>query len=359
MYHVIAVFIFLFSLISIYKDDIKNNNNILAIIIFGLFVLSSIRYYIGTDYGNYYNFFESIKPFGLDSNYGLSNQYFEPLFQYIVSILKHIIEHPVFYFSFYSFITLLFLFLGIKKESEHYIISAFILYCIFYHHYLFNTIRQGVVMGIFIYSTTFIINRSLIKVLLISFLSSLIHTSGWLILVAYFSSFIKIKSRLTLLILLLVSISVWQVGLGEKLFIFLINVFNNFIPANLNMYVKLFSYDHSFTQVLQRLLVAIPLIYYYPILSDSDRFSKLFSIYLFGLVFYLIFGFFGLFIARINMFFRILEILLIPILYQKLKTKNQKLVVQFCIMIWCFTILSWVYYKDTYYPFKTIFDNLF
>ena len=125
------------------------------------------------------------------------------------------------------------------------------------------------------------------------------------------------------------------------------------------MYVKLFFYDHSFTQVLQRLLVAIPLIYYYPILSDSDRFSKLFSIYLFGLVFYLFFGFFGLFVARINMFFRILEILLIPLLYQKLKTKNQKLVVQFCIMIWCFTILTWVYYKDAYYPFKTIFDNLF
>ena len=41
---------------------------------------------------------------------------------------------------------------GIKDNSAHYILSLFILYCIFYHHYLFNTIRQGVVMGIFIYS---------------------------------------------------------------------------------------------------------------------------------------------------------------------------------------------------------------
>ena len=81
--------------------------------------------------------------------------------------------------------------------------------------------------------------------------------------------------------------------------------------------------------------------------------------FFFGVIIYFMFGFFGLFIARINMFFRILEIVLIPILYQKIKSRYQKIIVQFFIMIWCFVILSWVYYKDAYYPFKTIFGTLF
>ena len=122
---------------------------------------------------------------------------------------------------------------------------------------------------------------------------------------------------------------------------------------------SLFFYDHNLTQVSQRLILLIPLIYYYPELSTDHRFSKLFSIYFFGTLIYFSFGFFGLFVTRINMFFRILEILLIPLLYNKIKNNNQKIIVQFCIMIWCFTIMTWLYYKDAYYPFKTIFGNFY
>jgi len=358
LYHIIGLLILFLSLLSIFKKNIEKNNLIIFIIFSFLFIFASIRCNIGTDYPYYALFFKSVKPLSFHPNYTFPSNYMEPMFMYISAIFKYIFNSPTFYFSLWSFIALFFFWLGIKKESNNYILSVFILYCIFYHHYLFNTIRQGVVMGVFIYSIKDILDRKFLTVLFISLLSSLIHSSGIFILIAYFISFVKFKSRLSLLLLLIGSILIWKTGLGEEIFTIIALKFQNVIP-NLYMYVKVFLYDHNLTQISQRLFLLIPLIYYYPILSTDDRFVKLFSIYFFGALIYFSFGFFGLFITRINMFFRILEILLIPLLYQRLKNNNQKAIVQFCIMIWCFTIMTWLYYKEAYYPFKTIFGNFY
>ena len=58
------------------------------------------------------------------------------------------------------------------------------------------------------------------------------------------------------------------------------------------------------------------------------------------------------------MFFRVLEVLFIPIIYDRIKTRNQKLFALSVITCWGFVVLTWVYAKDTYYPFRTIFGDL-
>ena len=116
-------------------------------------------------------------------------------------------------------------------------------------------------MGIFIYSLTYIINRQTYKVLFISLLSSLIHSSGLFIFLAYIVSFLSLKSRISYILLLLSSIVIWKSGLGEKFFTFIALQFQDVIP-NLYMYVKVFFYDHSLVQISQRLLLIIPLIYF-------------------------------------------------------------------------------------------------
>ena len=355
LYYFIGIIILFLSFISIFKIEIKKSGLILILICSLLYIISSIRFNIGTDYPYYYLFFESVKPLTFHPNYSFPSNYMEPMFMYTVAILKYLFDSPIFFFSFWSLISITFFWIGIKRESENYILSLFILYCIFYHHYFFNTIRQGVVMGIFIYSLTYIINRQTYKVLFISLSSSLIHSSGLFIFLAYMVSFLSLKSRISYILLLLSSIVIWKSGLGEKFFTFIALQFQDVIP-NLYMYVKVFFYDHNLVQISQRLLLIIPLIYFYPKLSEDHKFRKLFSIYFFGTLIYFSFGFFGLFITRINMFFRILEIILIPILYERLKTKNQQILVQFCITIWCFTIMSWLLYKEAYYPFKSIFS---
>ena len=64
-----------------------------------------------------------------------------------------------------------------------------------------------------------------------------------------------------IILLLLSSFLIWKSGLGEKLFTIIALQFQNIIP-NLYLYVKLFFYDHNLIQISQRLLIAIPFIYY-------------------------------------------------------------------------------------------------
>lgn len=356
MYHIIALLIFIISITSIFHDNLKNSKIISIFLFFGLFILASIRYEIGTDYPVYLKFFTNVKPYNFSSAYVIGNQYFEPLFQFTVAILKNIISNPVFYFSLWAFIALFCIWKGIKEQSPNYILSIFIFYCIFYHHYVFNTIRQGITMGIFLISLKYILDRKFIPVFLMGIFASTIHTSGLLIIPSYFISMIRIKNRFTLFSILALSFFIWSSGVGESIFTFIAVRFEEVLP-NLVLYIKLFLSPHTLLSVSQRLLILLPLIYFYPTLSKDSRFSKLFSLYFFGAILYFCFGFFGLFITRINMFFRILEILIIPILYEKIVGKKEKIITQFSIMIWGFTILTWLYYKETYYPFKTIFGN--
>lgn len=355
MYHIIGLFIFMLLILSVFYDNLKNSKMVLFFLLFGLFIMASIRFNIGTDYPKYYNFFVNIKPFNFNPYFSTGYEHLEPLFRYTVSVLKNVFVSPIFYFSFWAFITLAFVWKGIKDQSDNYLLSIFVFYCIIYVNYLFNGIRQGIVMGIFLFSTKYIIERKFKSVLIISIIATLLHTSGIFILLAYFFSKIKIKNRFILILIIPISIFIWKFGLGEKLFCSIAQFFPDFIQQIIFVYVIKFFYPLTILNFLQRLLILIPLIFFYPKLSDDDTFRILFPVYYWGCVFYLLLGFFGLFIARINMFFRMTEVILIPILYECIKTRNQKLVVLFVIMCWGFTVLSWVYFKEAYYPFKTIF----
>jgi len=343
---------------SVFNDKLKNRNYILFFITFGLFIIASIRYDIGTDYPTYYHFFEKIKPYNFSLNYSTGFEHFEPLFRYTVAILKNFIVSPIFYFSFWALITLVFVWKGIKDQSKNYLLSIFIFFCIFYVNYQFNGIRQGITMGIFLFSIKYIVERKIIPVLIISIVSALFHSSGILILFAYFLSMDKIRNRVVLLSILFTSMFVWKFGLGETFFSIIILLFPTYFQDMVAMYLIKFGDPITLINYLQRLLVIIPLVFFYTKLSDDDKFRKLFPIYFWGCIFYLTFGFLGMLITRINMFFRMLEVILIPILYDRLHGKYQKLFVLTIIMLWGFTVLSWVYFKEAYYPFKTIFGNI-
>lgn len=357
MYHVIGLFIFILLVISVFNDEYKNSKVLLLYLLFGLFVMASIRYEIGTDYPVYNTFFKSVKPFSFHPDYSTGDEHLEPLFQYSVAVLKHIISTPTFYFSMWAFITLAFLRKGILEQSPHYILSVFIYYCIIYVNYTYNGIRQGVAMAIFLVSLKYILARRFLPVLVLTLLAVLIHSSGLFILAAYFMSLINFKNRLIILISLLAAFFSWQIGIGEAMFLFILEKFEVFTP-NVVMYIKLFLEPHTVVQVLQRVLILIPLVWLYPKLSTDEKYRRLFSIYLWGSIIYLVFGFFSMFITRVNMYFRILEIILIPMLYERIPNKNQKLLVIYVVMIWGFTVLTWVYFKEAYYPFKTIFGDI-
>lgn len=321
--------------------------------------MASIRLDIGTDYPTYWYHFERIKSLDLNNLINSKLIHFEPLFHYTISSIKILIKSPIFIFSFWALVTLIFIWIGIKYNSPNFILSIFIYYCCFFVNYQFNGIRQGVAMGMFLYSIKYIINRKFKSVSIISLIASMIHISGLFILLSYFLDKINIKSRITMISMIIVSLLIWKIGIGEYLFTSIIDYIPGIVLPNMEIYFKIYRTQHTYTQVLQRLLIIIPMIYFNKKLDDSLPFKIIFNIYFYGTIFYLMFGFFGLFVTRINMFFRILEILLIPIIYERIKSKNQKILALTIISSWGFIVLSWVYYKEAYYPFKTIFGAIF
>lgn len=182
----------------------------------------------------------------------------------------------------------------------------------------------------------------------------MLHTSGIFILIAYLFSKMKIN-RLTLLLLLFSSLIIWQYGYSERLFFFIVKFFPKFLNEILIVYAAKFFEPLILQNILQRFLILIPILYFYPQLSDNNTIETLFPIYYWGTIIYLLLGFWRLFATRINMFFRIIELIIIPILYEKVHGKKQKIFILVIIMGWCFVVLSWVYAKGAYYPFKTIF----
>ncbi|NQV50335.1 MAG: EpsG family protein [Candidatus Marinimicrobia bacterium] len=357
MYHIVGLILFTALIISVYQPELENNRTLLFVFIAMLFVMAAIRLEIGTDYPTYNTFFENVKPFSLHPDYSSGFQHYEPLFQYSTAILKHVIDSPIFFFSLWAFISLVFLWKGILDQSPNYLLSIFIYYCLIYINYTYNGIRQGVAMTIFIFSLKYILAKKLLPVLALTLFAVLIHSSGFLILAAYFMSFTNFKNRLIIFLVLLAAFITWQIGTGEALFLFIMEKIGVVTP-DIVMYVKLFLEPHTLVQVLQRVLILIPLVWLYPRLSSDEKYRRLFSIYIWGTIIYLTFGFFSMFITRINMFFRVLEIILIPMLYEKIPSRSQKMVVNYLVMIWGFIVLTWVYYKEAYYPFKTIFGDI-
>ncbi|MCK4957123.1 MAG: EpsG family protein [Candidatus Cloacimonetes bacterium] len=356
MYHVIGFFILILLVFSIFYDKLKNDQPLLFFIIFGLFVFTSIRYNIGTDYPTYYDCFNNIKAFSFSPDYSTGYIHYEPLFRYIVAILKNVFISPIFYFSLFAFISLAFVWSGIKQLSDNYILSTFIFYTIFYINYLFNGINQGVTMCVFLFSLKYIIDNNFKAILIISLTTTLFHTTGILILLAYFLSKLKLNKYVYISIIL-ISILLAKFNIGEIIF----NKLITFLPGSIQMlvtssYLERHAGSLSITSILQRVIVVFPLLFYSSRLSTDKRFNVLFPIYCWSLVFYFLFGFVGLFITRINMFFRMSEIILIPILYEKLSNKYSKIIALLIIAIWGFTMLSWFYFKEAYYPFKTIFE---
>ena len=107
LYYFIGIIILFLSFISIFKIEIKKSGLILILICSLLYIISSIRFNIGTDYPYYYLFFESVKPLTFHPNYSFPSNYMEPMFMYTVAILKYLFDSPIRFFLLFSFWSLI------------------------------------------------------------------------------------------------------------------------------------------------------------------------------------------------------------------------------------------------------------
>jgi hypothetical protein len=145
-----------------------------------LFILSAMRYEVGTDYMTYFTV-TSGKIDITTNNYML----FEPLNVWLIKI-GYLLNSPQFYFIMASLLTMMFFYKGIKLHSRDYFLSAlcFIGFPMFYLESL-NIVRQFVAISIIFYSITYINERSPGKFLACVFIACMFHVTAFVAIIMY------------------------------------------------------------------------------------------------------------------------------------------------------------------------------
>ena len=140
----------------------------------------------------YQEFIDNVKPLGETSSFDRPQNYSEMGFFYLGVISKTISNSSTFYFIFVSSITLLFLFLGIKKYSIFPFITLYVYLGRFVGR---NTIqiRAAIAIAIIIWGTVYVTKRELWKYLFVVVIASRFHTSAYLAFPLYFMNYVNIK----------------------------------------------------------------------------------------------------------------------------------------------------------------------
>lgn len=289
-----------------------------------LAVLAGLRYGTGTDFFSYLYTWHDIRPiYTIFSGRPLGYDYIEYGFTLFASVLKVFTSNEIVFFMAMAWGTMWSTYKGIKKFGSIYLIGGlYVYFMIFYVPYVYNGMRQAISMGIFIYSMHEIISQRFTRVLFLAFIAMSFHSSGIFILAAYFVNKIKIKLNYFLIggfILLLIFIELMPLSLifqtlGLKLY-----------------YLEVLTRPTSIFQLITRSVVACFLLIGYNIYVkksiNGDVFSSLLKIYFFGLFVYFYFSDINVFASRINMFFRVLEVILFPMLLFSVEKVYEKVII--------------------------------
>ncbi|WP_155283972.1 EpsG family protein [Capnocytophaga felis] len=321
IYFILYLYFFYLSVIQlIYKQAFK------IITIFSMLLLiflAGIRVNTGIDYLAYLDIWKAISPISRTSTFQMIAV--EPGFVFLVSFIKLFTAKSLYFFLVCAFLSIFPVYLGLKKMDIKYMFISFFIYLlVFYLTYPFNGMRQGIAMGIFIFSLPFIFKKKLFYVILLSTVAGLVHLTGFLIIIAYLVTIYKINIKQFFLVGFLLSMVCLKLDLLGKLLFDVLGVSN--------VYMTLFSESTSMFQITTRVLLSFVL-YYFGKMIKNPVFDKLFIMYLVGFFIYISLFQYNLLATRFNMFFRLLEIILVPMLLEKTKNVETRLTLLFIFLI--------------------------
>lgn len=166
-----------------------------------LFLLSLFagirKYSVGTDSGTYTKIFRN----NTDVNNFNFGEHVEPAYQ-LLTYLILLCTHNYYWLFFITALIVVSSYLYIiKKLSSNYILSVFFFITLGTYTFFFNGLRQGLAMAILALSTPYLINKKIIKFILIVILASLFHGTALIIIPFYFLLHLQIKIIYKLIII--------------------------------------------------------------------------------------------------------------------------------------------------------------
>lgn len=297
-----------------------------------MFIVNSCIYYVGTDYEEYFKYFQLVGP--------SSNWHMEWLFEEICLLLKDLgMPFQTVYFLM-SFVGYSLLILCINKYTKKYT-ESYLLYFVYGFVYMlgFVLIRQFIAMMLIWYAFSFIKERKFLKYAVFIVIASGFHMTAFVMLPMYF--ILNRKLKLSLFIVGAICTLPINLNYGEVMYW----LFKTFKPSYLksNFLTKAFEIDVPY--LLCFLLCIVPaLLYAIRIKQEKDDITDTNRIEMNCIYIGLFISFFCAWLPiykRFAMYFLLPAIAVVPNYMSKLKNKERY-------VFWAIQIAAGLFYNMRY-----------
>lgn len=352
---------FLFDIVSQKRDNMYRAVFLGIIMLF--FYLSVCRWGVGPDWLSYLQHFQQIDSRGDIKDFIEKN--FEPGYNLFTTINKQIVPYYTFQLFVIASIIYILVPITILKYSKYPILSLLVWYSMVIA-YIFP-VRQNIAAVIIFFSVRYIIERRKILFLLFVAIAASFHYSALIFLPAYFVFYRYVSCKqMMVLLLLAVCISFVSIYIIQSLLPFLEN---GMIGEKISKYLEIAdthtggSAYSKHAMLVRGIINRSFLIFIIILLNRYRRHNTLLNGWCNVTVLaFILFSFtlpVSVPLARVTMYYDLLQIFLIPYLFYLNFTRRSKYLIYFVLVMYLFIRFRGVVfnYEDLYIPYKTVFES--
>ena len=347
---VFYILFFSVSVFLLYLGNKKNSKMLKFMAILIPILIGGLRYFVGTDYTNYIDYYTIYGSMPLES-YLSKNGIFEILFYFIARVSFFITHNYYLLFFVSNLLIVIFTFLAIETSTIKNKYLIWLLFLFLYFPTFLNAVRQGISIAITFYMITLLLNNENKKSFIVSLFSPLFHTSGAItillyIMLYYLNKKVK-KTRQNVIIISLILMLFIPMGF------YLIH----FIPY-LNQYSKyesIIAEGNNYTFYLKAILLIILFIFYKGV-EKQDKNTFYYYLIFASEVVLMLLGFISPFIKRITLYFSLGQILILSCLVEIGANDFSKNALKLLVIIYAISyfILAYILGQSDIFPFQTI-----
>ena len=341
IYYIVVLFTLIFSYLALpqslsfseantLKKRPLNTKWFLSLIVIGLVMVAGLRYWVGTDYGFYYN---ALEGYSTDL-WGYIRKFDEPGFPILVYIIKFFTRDGAVFIFITAAFTIASILYVTYKNTDTYVFTSLLFLFTGVWSGTFNGVRQFFAAAIICLGHRYILDKKIWKYLLCVLCAFLFHASAIIMVVPYFI----LRNKISIINILILAIgSIILLNNYEFIFSFVGALKDEAIDTTID-------YMSNQVNILRVIVCVVPAVFCLFLYSKSEKDEEQ-TFYLNVLVLYGLLSIVGMnspYLSRVNIYL----LVLLPLAMGKLvvfKDKKLELIAKWIIAIlffafWCVEI---------------------
>jgi transmembrane protein EpsG len=180
-----------------YMGYVKPNGFLTFFVFASLFLVSALRWRVGTDYWTYERVFSFAKDYTINDLLERSPEYLTTLVNWGIGAT---FNDPKITFAFYAFITCLLINKAIEDYSDNYFLSVILYILTLNYSNSFNGVSQWAAAAILLMGYKYILEKNFFKYLIVVVIATTFHSSSLISILFYFFVIKPFKSKMNLII---------------------------------------------------------------------------------------------------------------------------------------------------------------